>query len=98
MDEARLRRKLEQGEGHTEGSISSKLSRARRAEVVIGADLDYVVADDDRTYWALVGIDKSNLTKGVIGDLSNAVRWYYRAVNGRGFPRLDAYERGMRSR
>ena len=96
MNEAKLRRKLEQGDKHTEKSIRSRISRANKAEEVLAADLDHIVADDDRMYAALVRLEDSGLN--VSGNLTNAVRWYYRAINGRTFPQIKAYERGVRPR
>jgi hypothetical protein len=95
MNEPRLREILEEdGGGHTEKSIRSRISCAARAEEAVGVDLDYVVADDDRTYRALVKIRDSDISRA--DNLANALRWYYRAVNGKAFPRLAEYERRAR--
>lgn len=95
MNEARLRRVLgEGGEEHTEKAINSRVSRAARAEDALGMDLDYVVSDDERMYRALIKLRDSGLNRA--DNLMNALRWYYRAINGKAFPRLTAYERGMR--
>ena len=97
MNESKLRRVLEEGgEEHTEKAINSRVSRAVRAEDALGMDLDYVVSDDERMYRVLIKLRDSGLNR--TDNLMNALRWYYRAINGKAFPRLTAYERGMRPR
>jgi len=95
MDEARLRRALECGEkALSEKAVASRLSRARKAEEILGTDLDEVVADDDMMFRALVFLRDDEREHN--GNLQNAVRWYYRSVNGRRFPRLGDYAREHR--
>ena len=97
MNESKLRRVLEEGgEEHTEKAINSRVSRAARAEDALGMDLDYVVSDDERMCRVLIKLRDSGLNR--TDNLMNALRWYYRAINGKAFPRLTAYERGMRPR
>lgn len=90
MNEWKLQEALEsKGEPLTDKAIAARLSRARRAERVLREDLDAIVSDDDRTYAALLALKASPAERG--GNMQNALRWYYRAVNGGDFPRLDDY-------
>lgn len=95
MDEAKLRKALEGGkEALSEKAVASRLSRARKAEEILGSDLDEVVTDDDMMFRALVFLRDDEREHN--GNLQNSVRWYYRAVNGRRFPRLSDYAREHR--
>lgn len=69
-------------------AVNSRISRANTAEVIIGENLDYVVADDMRMYEALkkVALDPRERS----GNIQNAVRWYYRFCNNKDFPRMSA--------
>lgn len=90
MNEWKLLEALEgKGESLTDKAIGSRLSRARRAERVLRKDLDEIVSDDDLTYAALLALKADPAERG--GNMQNALRWYYRAVNGREFPRLSEY-------
>lgn len=90
MNEWKLQEALEgSDEPLTDKSIGSRLSRARRAERILRRDLDEIVSDDDLTYAALLALKADPAERG--GNMQNALRWYYRAVNGKGFPRLDGY-------
>ena len=72
-------------------AVNSRISRANTAEVIIGENLDYVVADDMRMYVALkkVALDPRERN----GNIQNAVRWYYRFCNNKDFPRMSAYKK-----
>lgn len=90
MNEWKLQEALEGSDEPLTGkAIAARLSRARRAERVLREDLDAIVSDDDRTYTALLALRASPAERG--GNMQNALRWYYRAVNGRDFPRLGDY-------
>lgn len=90
MNEWKLREALEgSDEPLTDKAIATRLTRARRAERVLREDLDVVVSDDDRTFAALLALKAGPVERG--GNMQNALRWYYRAVNGRDFPRLGDY-------
>lgn len=90
MNEWKLQEALEGSDEPLTGkAIAARLSRARRAERVLREDLDAIVSDDDRTYAALLTLRASPAERG--GNMQNALRWYYRAVNGRDFPRLGDY-------
>ena len=72
-------------------AVNSRISRANTAEVIIGENLDYVVADDMRMYEALkkVALDP----RGRSGNIQNAVRWYYRFCNNKDFLRMSVYKK-----
>lgn len=90
MNEWKFQEALEGSDEPLTGkAIAARLSRARRAERVLREDLDAIVSDDDRTYAALLALRASPAERG--GNMQNALRWYYRAVNGRDFPRLGDY-------
>lgn len=68
--------------------IRIRISCAKQAEDILGKTLDAVVADDDTMYDALVQLrsyDIHNAKK------QNAVRKYYKFINGKEFPRLKNY-------
>lgn len=90
MNEWKLQEALEgSDEPLTDKAIATRLSRARRAERALCRNLDEIVSDDDLTYAALLALKASPSERG--GNMQNALRWYYRAVNGRDFPRLGDY-------
>ena len=90
MNEWKLQRALEnKDDGLTDKAIRARLSRARRAERLLCEDLDHIVMDDDRMYAALIAL--KNCSSERSGGLQNALRWYYRAVNGSEFPRLSDF-------
>lgn len=70
-------------------AIRTRLSRARRVERILREGLDVVVANDDRVYAALLTLKSCPEERN--GGLQNALRWYYRAVNRRDFPKLSEY-------
>lgn len=72
-------------------AINSRISRANTAEEIVGMSLDYVVANDDRMYDALVKISADPRERS--GNIQNAVRWYYRFTNSKEFPRISSYKR-----
>lgn len=73
-----------------EKGVSSRMVKARKAERILNASLDTVVVDDDTMYEALLKIgEQDNLRSS----MQNAVRYYYRFINGRAFPQLRDYER-----
>lgn len=90
MNEWGLQRALEnKNDGLTDKAIRTRLSRARRVERLLCEDLDHIVSDDNRMYAALIAL--KNCSSEHNGGLQNALRWYFRAINGRDFPRLSDY-------
>ena len=72
-------------------AVSSRISRAHTAEAILPISLDAAVTNDDRMYEALMLIHADSREKN--GNIQNAVRWYYRFVNGRDFPKLLSHQR-----
>lgn len=91
MREAEYRSFLEQAESINSKSkaVRSRISRVYTAEEILGISLDYIVIDDDRMYYALVKIHADPRENN--GKIQNAVRWYYKFVNKKDFPRLNSY-------
>ena len=77
-------------------AVNSRLSRANTSESILGENLDAIVSDDRRMYEALLRIQEDPREKN--GNIQNALRWYYRFVNGKEFPRMDAFRYSMNSR
>ena len=91
MIESILRHTLEASEkGITDKAVESRVARARKAERILRRDLDEVVSTDERMYSALVEL-RTNPSEHN-GAMQNAVRWYYKAKNGKDFPRIADYE------
>ena len=72
-------------------AVKSRISRAYKAEDILGCSLDEIVIDDDRMYDALQLINHDSRENN--GNIQNAVRWYYKFANGKTFPRLTAYRK-----
>lgn len=71
-------------------AVRTRVSKARAVEEMIGESLDYIVADDDRMYNALLLIN-SNMNNSN-GAYSNALRKYYIFKNQKEFPRISNYK------
>ena len=80
------------GQKQTGGGILSRLSRANRAEGIVG-NLDAVASDDEKMYKALLLLKEEEQKTGDHNNLQNAVRKYYQYRNGHEFPKLKDYER-----
>lgn len=72
-------------------AVASRMARAKKAERVLGMDLDSVVVSDDRMYDALVKLHQNEYPTH--GPMQNALRKYYIFKNGKEFPRLKIYKR-----
>lgn len=75
-------------------AISSRMSKAIRAEQILGMSLDEVVADDDVMYDALISLQAHE--DPLHNPMQNAVRKYYIFKNNREFPQLKNYHRGIK--
>ena len=71
-------------------AINSRISRANIAEEILDVSLDSVVTDDNRMYEALIRIKTDSRERN--GNIQNAVRWYYKFINGKEFPRLTHFK------
>ena len=96
MREAEFRTFMEHAESINSKSkaVRSRISRAYTAEEILGTSLDIIVIDDDRMYDALIKIHNDSRENN--GKIQNAVRWYYKFVNKKEFPRLNSYCRSKR--
>src|SRR5690606_23479980 len=73
----------------SEKAVASRMVKARKAEIVLEMDLDYVVASDDRTYDALIVLRQNE--DPAHSPMQNALRKYYIFKNGKEFPQLRYY-------
>lgn len=72
-------------------TVNSRISRENTAEMIIGENIDYVVADDMRMYEALKKVALEPRERS--GNVKNAVRWYYLLCNSKDFPRMSVYKK-----
>jgi len=75
-------------------AVRSRISKGKLIERHFDESLDSIVNDDDKTYKALLRI-KSEM-KDQNGTVSNALRKYYVFINGKAFPVLSDYKRGVK--
>ena len=93
MRENEFRKFLENAENidSKDKAVQSRISRANIAEEIIGASLDSVVNDDYKMYKALMCIKADSRERN--GNIQNALRWYYKFVNGKEFPTLISFKK-----
>ena len=72
-------------------AVDSRMSKARKAEIILGWQLDAIVSDDDLMYDSLVALKPHEDPAHT--PMQNAVRKYYKFVNGKDFPQLRYYKR-----
>ena len=70
-------------------AVATRLRHAKRAQTLLGRDLDDVVSDDDVMYQSLKDLRKSD--SQAHAPMQNAVRKYYKFRNGKEFPRMKEY-------
>ena len=70
----------------TAKAAQTRLTRARKAEQILGYSLDEAVLTDEKMYTALIALQTHDR-------LQNSVRKYYIFKNGHEFPRLNDYRR-----
>ena len=73
----------------SEKAVISRMVKARKAEEILGKELDTVVSDDDTMYESLIELQPREDPAHT--PMQNAVRKYYKFTNGREFPRLKNY-------
>ena len=71
-------------------AVRSRVNKARMIERHFDTSLDYIVSDNKRMYESLLKI-KAEM-KDTNGNVSNALRKYYRFVNGVAFPTLSDFK------
>ena len=72
-------------------AVDSRLARARKAESILGCQFDTIVADDDLMYDSLMALKPHEDPAHT--PMQNALRKYYKMVNGKEFPQLRYYRR-----
>ena len=73
----------------SEKAVASRMVKARKAEEILGKDLDTVVSNDDLMYESLIELQPHEDPAHT--PMQNAVRKYYKFTHGREFPRLKNY-------
>ena len=90
MDEVGFRISLEADEnGLTDNGIAFRISKGKKAEEILGMDLDNVVSDDDTMFTALNKLQECEDPRH--NPMQNAVRKYYIFRNGKEFPRKNNF-------
>ena len=73
----------------SENAVISRIAKARKAEEILGKELDTIVSNDDTMYEALIVLrSHEDITRA---PMQNAVRKYYKFTHEREFPRLKDY-------
>ena len=73
----------------SEKAVASRMVKARKAEEILGKDLDTVVSNDDLMYESLIELQPHEDPAHT--PMQNAVRKYYKFTHEREFPRLKNY-------
>lgn len=73
-----------QGRPLTEKAIVARITKAKKAEEILGMDIETIVASDEAMRRALIGLRPVDTR----GNLANAVRKYYEMRRGIAFPHL----------
>lgn len=76
---------------NSQKAVSSRMSKARKAEGILGNELDVIVADDDLMYDSLIALKPHEDPAHT--PMQNAVRKYYKFQNRKEFPQLRYYKR-----
>ena len=86
--EAKFRRFLKDVRWHgrplTEAGITNRIARVKKAEELVGMDIDTIVSSTANMREALTTLHQND----VRGNRANAVRKYYEMENGVVFPRM----------
>ena len=86
MDESGFRTSLEVDENNlTDNGINFRISKGRRAEEILGMDLDDAVSSDAAMFSALKKLQ--DYENPAHNPMQNALRKYYIFRNGKEFPR-----------
>lgn len=86
MDESGFRTSLEVDENNlTDNGINFRISKGRRAEEILGMDLDDAVSSDSTMFSALKKLQ--DYENPAHNPMQNALRKYYIFRNGKEFPR-----------
>ena len=80
-----------EGQGLSSKGVLSRKTKANAVMDIIGKDLDYIVADDEEMYKAIIELQKIDVP--VHAPRQNALRKYYAFKNGHEFPKVSEYEK-----
>jgi len=72
-------------------AVRSRISKCRMIERHLSQSLDAIVSEDATMYRTLLKV--KNEMRDTNGNISNALRKYYRFYNTRTFPTLDVYKK-----
>lgn len=72
-------------------AVASRMSKARKVEDILGKELDVIVSEDDLMYDSLVALQPHEDPAHT--PMQNALRKYYKFINGKEFPKLKQYRR-----
>ena len=72
-------------------AVATRMSKARKAEEILGNDLDAFVTDDNVMYDSLIALKPHEDPAHT--PLQNVLRKYYKFINGKEFPQLRYYIR-----
>ena len=73
----------------SEKAVASRIIKAKKAEKILGKDLDTVVSNDDTMYESLIELQPHEDPAHT--PMQNAVRKYYKFTHKIEFPRLKNY-------
>ncbi len=92
MKEQEFRKFLESKESieSKEKAINTRISRANKVESILNVSLDTIVSDDEKMYEALLLLKNHSDERS--GNYQNVLRWYYKFINDKEFPRISTYE------
>ena len=91
MRESEFLRFLENDENQlTKKGIQTRISKVKKAEIILGKDLDIIVISDALMIEALNELQVFENRNH--NPMQNAVRKYYKFVNNKEFPRKKDYE------
>ena len=74
----------------TEKGIKSRITKAKKAEIILSKDLDFIVKSDKLMINALNHLQEFEDRKH--NPMQNALRKYYKFINGKEFPRKKEFE------
>ena len=75
----------------SEKAVATRLVKARKAEQVLSMELDDIVSNDNLMFDSLVDLKSKENPSHT--PMQNALRKYYKFVNGKEFPRLSSYKK-----
>ena len=91
MRESEFIKYLEADENRlTKKGIQTRVTKGRKAEAILGKDLDFIVTSDSAMFDALNMLQKYENEEH--NPMQNAVRKYYKFVNNKDFPKKNNFK------